>query len=162
MLPKRKSLRLPNHDYACGWYFVTICTKDKRYRLGTVVGGDAHIAPHVELSNIGSVAEMYLKRIPGIDTYVVMPNHVHFIVSIATEGRCGHRPLRKHWDAWCVLSKPFQRKLPGKNSGSEATTTISFGVRRIISAFGNIWMKTPSGGRRTSIILNKYRRKPYV
>ena len=29
---------------------------------------------------------MYLKRIPGIDTYVVMPNHVHFIVSIATEG----------------------------------------------------------------------------
>ena len=43
MLPKRKSLRLPNHDYACGWYFVTICTKDKRYSLGTVVGGDAHI-----------------------------------------------------------------------------------------------------------------------
>ena len=86
MLPKRKSLRLPNHDYACGWYFVTICTKDKRHSLGSVVGGDAHIAPHVELSNIGSVAEMYLKRIPGIDTYVVMPNHVHFIVSIATEG----------------------------------------------------------------------------
>ena len=48
------------------------------------------------------------------------------------------------------------------NLGSEATTTISFGVRQIISAFGNIWMKTPSGGRRTSIILNKYRRKPYV
>ena len=39
MLPKRKSLRLPNHDYACGWYFVTICTKDKRPSLGTVVGG---------------------------------------------------------------------------------------------------------------------------
>lgn len=86
MLPKRKSLRLPNHDYACGWYFVTICTKDKRPSLGTVVGGDAHIAPHVALSNIGSVAEMYLKRIPGIDTYVVMPNHVHFILSI-----CGER-----------------------------------------------------------------------
>ena len=85
MLPKRKSLRLPNHDYACGWYFVTICTKDKRPSLGTVVGGDAHIAPHVALSNIGSVAEMYLKRIPGIDTYVVMPNHVHFVVSIAAE-----------------------------------------------------------------------------
>mgnify|MGYP002601044692 CR=1 FL=1 len=85
MLPKRKSLRLPNHDYACGWYFVTICTKDKRPSLGTVVGGDAHIAPHVALSNIGSVAEMYLKRIPGIDTYVVMPNHVHFVVSITAE-----------------------------------------------------------------------------
>ena len=48
------------------------------------------------------------------------------------------------------------------NSGSEATTTISFGVSRTICAFGNIWRKTPSGGRRTSIILNKYRRKPYV
>lgn len=111
MLPKRKSLRLPNHDYACGWYFVTICTKDKRPSLGTVVGGDAHIAPHVALSNIGSVAEMYLKRIPGIDTYVVMPNHVHFVVSIAAEGGpMWASALRKHWEVWCVLSKPFQRK----------------------------------------------------
>ena len=153
MLPKRKSLRLPNYDYACGWYFVTICTKDKRYRLGTVVGGDAHIAPHVELSNIGSVAEMYLKRIPGIDTYVVMPNHVHFIVSIATEGGPMWASAPTQTLGCLVRSfKPFQRKLPGKNSGSEATTTISFGVSRIISAFGNIWMKTPSGGRRTSIM----------
>ena len=111
MLPKRKSLRLPNHDYACGWYFVTICTKDKRYRLGTVVGGDAHIAPHVELSNIGSVAEMYLKRIPGIDTYVVMPNHVHFIVSIATEGGPSRTPA------------PTNESLPGHGSSRTPTPT---------------------------------------
>ena len=85
-LPKRKNPRLRARQYTQGWFFVTICTRDRLHYLGSVVGGDAHIAPHVALSKIRSVAEMYLKRIPGIDTYVVMPNHVHFVVSIAAEG----------------------------------------------------------------------------
>ena len=128
MLPKRKSLRLPNHDYACGWYFVTICTKDKRPSLGTVVGGDAHIAPHVALSNIGSVAEMYLKRIPGIDTYVVMPNHVHFVVSIAAERGpiVGIGPYASIGKCWCVLFawKPLSNKKAGW------TKTLAAGLLR--------------------------------
>lgn len=85
--PKRKKGRLTGYDYSAnGSYYITVCTRDKQHILGHSVGGGVLDAPYVALSNIGSVAEMYLKRIPGIDTYVVMPNHVHFVVSIAAEG----------------------------------------------------------------------------
>ena len=37
------SARLPGHDYgAPGWSFVTICTKDRRWFFGDVVGGEMH------------------------------------------------------------------------------------------------------------------------
>jgi hypothetical protein len=50
-LEKRKKLRLENYDYkSYGVYFVTVCTEDKKHILGKIVGGDAHIAPYIELS----------------------------------------------------------------------------------------------------------------
>lgn len=39
MLPTRKNPRLPRYDYAqAGYYFVTICTQDRKQTLGEVVG----------------------------------------------------------------------------------------------------------------------------
>ena len=59
------------------------------------VGGDAHIAPHmaeppaaVNLTSLGRVVEKYLHSMPGVDRYVVMPDHVHILVRIAG------RPMR--------------------------------------------------------------------
>ena len=44
--PVRKNLRLKTWDYTSGGtYFITICTKDRRHTLSTIVGGDAYIAP---------------------------------------------------------------------------------------------------------------------
>ena len=80
---KRKNNRLDNFDYSsAGYYFVTLCVKDTCCILSHVVGCDAHIAPLVELTDIGTVALNHLLRIPGIDKYVIMPNHIHFIVKI--------------------------------------------------------------------------------
>ena len=53
--------------------------------LSTVVGGDAHIAPHVKLTAEGMVVRHYLETIPGVGHYVIMPNHVHFILHISAE-----------------------------------------------------------------------------
>ena len=37
--PNRKKLRLESFDYAgSGYYFITICTKDKQHLFGTIVG----------------------------------------------------------------------------------------------------------------------------
>ena len=83
--PRRRSPRLKEFDYARGWYFVTICTDKRREILGKVVGGDAHIAPHTELSAYGCIADEYIRRIPGIDTYVIMPNHVHMLISVSRD-----------------------------------------------------------------------------
>ena len=77
----RKRLRLPTYDYRQdGAYFVTICTKERRNCLSQVVGADAHIGPHTALTGVGEIAERYIQTIPGIDKYVIMPNHIHMIV----------------------------------------------------------------------------------
>ena len=80
-MDNRKRLRLAEYDYSqAGAYFVTICTKDNIPLLSQIeiVGDDAHIVP----TGYGQIAETYLKTIPGIDKYVIMPNHIHMIIQI--------------------------------------------------------------------------------
>ena len=92
MLPQRKHTRLKNYDYSNnGYYFVTICTKDKKPILGKIVeqntvGRDALIPPNIILSNIGEIVEKYINNTNNIyeniiiDKYVIMPNNVHLII----------------------------------------------------------------------------------
>jgi len=86
--PKRKSNRLSTYDYSApGVYFITICTQDKAKILGEVVGGGALDAPCVHLTKIGETVKKHIlsgNRIPGItvDKFVVMPNHIHLLLSI--------------------------------------------------------------------------------
>lgn len=78
-----KSVRLRHWNY--GWnasYFVTICTANKSHYFGEVVKGE------MQLSEIGLYAETCWHEIPEhfpfvtLDGFVVMPNHVHGIVTI--------------------------------------------------------------------------------
>ena len=89
-LVKRKSNRLKEFDYSsAGYYFITVCTKDKQKILCDIddnnsVGGGAHDAPQVILSDYGKIVQKYIlstKNIKGIsvDKYVIMPNHIHGI-----------------------------------------------------------------------------------
>ena len=79
----RKKLRLSEFDYReNGAYFVTICAKNRRHCLSYVVGADAHIGPHTALTKWGVVVQTHMLKMPGIDKYVIMPNHVHMIVRI--------------------------------------------------------------------------------
>ena len=78
----RKQLRLPDYDYTGGCVcFVTICAKDRKQLFGRVIPGatEADCAA-VILSKIGKTIEKTIKTVPGIDQYVIMPNHVHMIV----------------------------------------------------------------------------------
>ena len=86
-----------------GAYFVTVCTENKKCILSTIVGGDAHIAPYVSLTSTGRVVEKYLRTIPGIDCYVIMPNHVHMILRISAKNEQGG-PV---WD-----DAPTEAKIP--------------------------------------------------
>src|SRR5947209_17802189 len=77
----RRSLRLPRYDYRQpGAYFVTICVSFRQCLLGSMVNET------VRLSEAGKhVAAAWTElpeRFPGIDldTWVVMPNHVHGII----------------------------------------------------------------------------------
>ena len=78
-----ESTRLPHHNYAAnGWYFVTICTKDKLWFFGDIVSGN------IQFSAIGEIATKFWSDIPNhfqdvdLDAYIIMPNHVHGIIVI--------------------------------------------------------------------------------
>lgn len=93
--PKRKAMRLQKYDYSLpGAFFVTICTKDKAKIFWLPVGRDDLGAPHT-LSRYGRIVEKFIASIPeaypGVtaEKYVIMPNHVHMIVSISHERKDG-------------------------------------------------------------------------
>jgi REP element-mobilizing transposase RayT len=83
-----QSTRLRDWDYSSdGYYFITICVKNKECLFGDIVN------TQIELSAIGAIAKEYLTAIPKhfqnaiVDEYVVMPNHVHAIISIENNDR---------------------------------------------------------------------------
>ena len=78
----RKKLRLQDYDYTHGnVVYATICVQGRKWLLGQIRQPEtAADAPRVELSEIGEIVNQYTSTIPGIEKYVIMPNHVHMIV----------------------------------------------------------------------------------
>lgn len=78
-----ESTRLKNWDYSSsGYYFVTICTKNREHFLGEIIN------QNMVLSEIGKIAYQNWSDIPNhfknvdIDNFIIMPNHVHGIIII--------------------------------------------------------------------------------
>ncbi|GHT78975.1 hypothetical protein FACS1894104_2920 [Actinomycetota bacterium] len=92
-LPKRKNNRLQNYDYSQnGAYFITVCTKDRKCLFGNIVGAVANRPPHIELSDIGKIAEEEIFTLQNIrenvivEKYVIMPNHIHMVLVVDSLG----------------------------------------------------------------------------
>ena len=79
-LPQRKNIRLKYYDYSTpGLYFVTICIKNRREILGHIKYND------IKLTKEGYIARKNIKKIfegITIDEYVIMPNHIHMLISL--------------------------------------------------------------------------------
>ena len=84
-----QSARLQYWDY--GWnafYFVTICTKNRKCYFGEIRKRIVDEPLRVSLSEIGKIAEQYWINIPehfpfvNLGEFVIMPNHVHGIIII--------------------------------------------------------------------------------
>ena len=78
----RRSIRLPGYDYSNpGAYFVTIVTQARVSLFGEVAGGE------MSLGLAGQCAAVIWQTLPNhfavtLDTWVVMPNHLHGILVI--------------------------------------------------------------------------------
>ena len=79
----RRSIRLRGYDYSqSGWYFITLCTKNREHLFGEVINGKTI------LNELGKIAEREWQRTEEIrkntkiDQYVIMPNHLHGIIGI--------------------------------------------------------------------------------
>ncbi len=87
--PQRRRLRLRDYDYSqAGAYAVTICTQGGAFLFGHVSDGTMH------LSAAGRVVERVWNRLPEhyphveLDTFVVMPDHVHGVIVLADAPLC--------------------------------------------------------------------------
>ncbi len=85
---RRKSLRLGGYDYSQpGAYFVTICTFKSRNLLGEVHNREMF------LNDAGRIVERNWLEIPehfliaDLDSFIVMPNHIHGILVLIDVGR---------------------------------------------------------------------------
>ncbi len=83
------SARLKDWDYASeGYYYVTICTKDRRCLFGNVVEIKEEPGAIIKLSDAGKILEKCWLRIPkkypnvSLDTFQIMPNHLHGLIFI--------------------------------------------------------------------------------
>ena len=91
----RKNHRLQNYDYGqSGYYFITICTRDRAPILSTIstqsVGSDALVAPNptVILTPLGEKVHESWNKIETLNDhvfirkYIFMPDHIHGIIFI--------------------------------------------------------------------------------
>jgi REP element-mobilizing transposase RayT len=79
--PQRKRNRLENYDYTLdGYYFITICTKNKIEYFGNVEHNKMILNEYGKSieENLLKIKERF--NVCEIDYYVVMPNHIHFIL----------------------------------------------------------------------------------
>ena len=92
MRPKRKQLRMDGYDYAApGAYFVTICTENREKIFWLARRGELRSPADVQLSAIGNAVEREIRKLDAVydavtvDTYCVMPDHIHMILTIRTD-----------------------------------------------------------------------------
>ena len=85
----RKQNRLIEYDYSQdGYYFITICTAERRKLLCDISVGANCVRPKTVLTEIGKIVDENILRLNGVyetvrvDKYVVMPNHIHVILVI--------------------------------------------------------------------------------
>jgi putative transposase len=82
-LHNRRSIRLKGYDYTqLGAYFVTICSLNRVYLFGRIRGDE------MDLNENGKIVRKTWHELPKhyasieLDAFVVMPNHLHAIISI--------------------------------------------------------------------------------
>ena len=104
------SARANWHDYNGGIYFVTICTKNREHYFGEIthccrdvacrcscrdVARNVSTEPQMQLSPIGQYAYDQFINVKThypyaeIPLFVIMPDHIHAIVTIDGENDCG-------------------------------------------------------------------------
>ena len=91
-LPKRKPIRIEDYDYSTpGAYFITICTANREKIFWSNRRGELRSPANVPLSNIGMIVDNEIQKLSTVydsvhvDKYCIMPDHIHFIISIDTD-----------------------------------------------------------------------------
>ncbi len=78
----RRSIRLKNHDYCCGLYFVTICIKQKGWLFGEIDDGVVMLNEYGKIVSDEWLRTEQLRSNVFLDDFVIMPDHFHGIIGL--------------------------------------------------------------------------------
>lgn len=86
---QRISPRRKNYYYTSpGWYFITICTKDREHYFGKICRDGSVNHPIMMLNELGEYCNEEIKKLSTRQTvdvheYIVMPNHIHILLVVS-------------------------------------------------------------------------------
>ena len=121
----RKSIRLKDYDYSqAGMYFVTVCAEKKRLYFDKYP-----VLYNIVKNEIENLPARY-KHI-SVDSYIVMPNHIHMIIHIEIpENSVG-----------ATLAVARDSGQSDKRAGARPAPTLGDIVGSLKSLCVNKWMK---------------------
>ena len=99
-LPTRKKIRLNDYDYSKeNMYFITICVKDRLEIFGKILENNIKLTKKgiIVKQNIYGIEEIYKNVL--VDEYIIMPNHVHMLISIQYKSNATISKIIKHFKA---------------------------------------------------------------
>ncbi len=115
-----ESIRLQNWDYSSpGFYFVTICTRDREKFFGHINDGK------MILNNAGIIAyNQWLKINQNfnhiiLDEFIIMPNHIHAILKICYNPNCQN----KHANV-CNTCRDAINRVPNGNYNNDENNGV--------------------------------------
>ena len=104
--PERKNMRLSNPAlYDKGVFFLTFCTLNRACILSEIECSEnlenSYIAKkyYVKLSHYGEIVDKYSNQLDDfysdilVNSYIIMPNHVHILLSVRTQSGPSGTPV---------------------------------------------------------------------
>ncbi len=86
MKKQRRSIRLSQYDYGQpGSYFITFCTNNRACILSSILDGKITLLPIGKIVEEEILRTQTIRENVTIDAFVIMPNHVHLLVTILRE-----------------------------------------------------------------------------
>jgi len=135
--PGRGTARRCPYSAQPGAYFVTLCTRGRACLFGHVVNGEMH------LNEAGETARRCWEDIPThfpmveLDTFVIMPNHMHGVVVIGCKGEASDSPVSANTRAGMADASPLRSRPNGTQPRSLSAIVRNFksvSTRRINAA----------------------------
>jgi len=140
------STRANWHDYKGGVYFVTICTNNREHYFGEICPG-----PQMQLSPIGQYAYNQFINVKThypyakIPLFVIMPDHIHAIVTIDGENEIGGYGVhtqcrdvaRRCGDVACNVSTGVNTQMANISPRKNSLAVVIRGVKSSITKFAN-------------------------
>ncbi|MBK9098411.1 MAG: transposase [bacterium] len=84
---QRRSIRLKEFDYSTPWwYYVTVCTYERKYLFGKIVKGKMVLNEFGKIVEVEWLKTKEIRNNVDLDYYVIMPNHLHGNIIINGRG----------------------------------------------------------------------------